>query len=275
MTLGLVLLAVALAWRASTFYRLDVATRVEHPDYRTLSPSGFVGHGYGIAGTALMLTNLLYLVRRRFPSLPVGSMRLWLHIHVFTGLAGAQLVLFHSAFQLRTPLASGTGLAVALVVLTGVIGRYLVTLTPKADAELIKDALATLERIVPGLRRALREALEAHEISEPSQSLFLPVAIARVPGWLREGRERKQLVLGIVAERAGGASVAEADRETFDRTTAALADEAAREAHAVAARTVLSSWRGLHRFFAFLLVVSVVVHVGVAWHYGYRWIWSD
>ena len=43
--------------------------------------------------------------------------------------------------------------------------------------------------------------------------------------------------------------------------------------HAVLPPTapVLRSWRGLHRLFAILMLVTVVVHVWVAWHYGYRW----
>jgi hypothetical protein len=28
----------------------------------------------------------------------------------------------------------------------------------------------------------------------------------------------------------------------------------------------------MHRFFAILMLLTVALHVGVAWHYGYRWI---
>jgi hypothetical protein len=36
----------------------------------------------------------------------------------------------------------------------------------------------------------------------------------------------------------------------------------------------MRSWRGFHRFFALLMLALLVVHVGVAWYYGYRWIFS-
>src|SRR4051812_23318479 len=71
-------LAAVLLWRGYAYYRLDLVSRAEHPDYRLLNPAGFIGHGYGIVGTALIATNLLYLVRRRFAKvLPnwVGSMK--------------------------------------------------------------------------------------------------------------------------------------------------------------------------------------------------------
>ena len=37
---------------------------------------------------------------------------------------------------------------------------------------------------------------------------------------------------------------------------------------------LLRSWRGLHRFFALLMLAAVLLHAGVAWYYGYRWIFG-
>ena len=39
--------------------------------------------------------------------------------------------------------------------------------------------------------------------------------------------------------------------------------------------SLLQSWRALHRLLAILLLLLVPVHVGVAWFYGYRWLWSE
>ena len=106
-----------------------------HPDYRRLGPAGFLGHGYGMVGTALILTNLLYLVRRRFTKyVPawMGSVRGWLNAHVFTGLFGSILILFHSAFQLRTPIATVTSVSLSIVVVTGLVGLYLHALVPRS-----------------------------------------------------------------------------------------------------------------------------------------------
>jgi hypothetical protein len=107
--LVLLVLWVGLALVGWDFYGHDLDARLDHPAYELLRPSGLVGHGYGIVGTALILSNLLYLARRRFARAQLGSMRLWLDIHVFSGLAGGALVLFHSAFQFRTGIALMTG----------------------------------------------------------------------------------------------------------------------------------------------------------------------
>src|SRR5262249_15898773 len=142
-----------LARRGYSFYRLSLADQTEHPDYRTLNPAGFLGHGYGIVGTALILTNLLYLVRRRLTRLPpwMGSLKGWLGMHVFIGLAGSVLVLFHSAFQLRTPIATVTSASLAIVVFTGLIGYYIHSLIPKAGLRPLKQRLEELQPLLPGL----------------------------------------------------------------------------------------------------------------------------
>lgn len=171
-------IAAGLLWKGWGFYQLGLEARTEHPDYRTLRPSGDLGNGYGFMAALLMLANLLYLVRRRVRAFRWGSMRAWLDVHVFTGLFAAMLAAFHSAFQLRTPIAIVTTVALAVVVLTGLVGRFL------------------------------------H---------FL----------VNRGR--------------GGAARAE---------------------------KILRSWRSVHRLAALTMLVTVGVHIGVAWHFGYRWIFG-
>ena len=102
----LVALTVGLAMRGWSFYVLSLEDRVEHPDYRQLRPSGLYGNGYGWVAAMLIVLNLSYLVRRRLGGARLGSMRIWLDVHVFTGATAAVLVSFHSAFQLRTRIAA-------------------------------------------------------------------------------------------------------------------------------------------------------------------------
>ena len=49
-------------------------------------------------------------------------MATWLNLHVFTGLVGTVLIMFHSAFQFRTPIALATAGSLGVVVLTGIVG---------------------------------------------------------------------------------------------------------------------------------------------------------
>ena len=46
------------------------------------------------------------------------------------------------------------------------------------------------------------------------------------------------------------------------------------DALAVGFTSLLQSWRAFHRMLAVLLILLVPIHVGVAWLYGYRWIFE-
>src|SRR5665647_3515137 len=55
-------ITVGLAYRGWSFYRLSLEDRVEHPEFRTLRPSGLLGNGYGWIAAMLIVLNLSYLI---------------------------------------------------------------------------------------------------------------------------------------------------------------------------------------------------------------------
>jgi hypothetical protein len=272
LTLLTIGIAIALAMRGWEFYALDITARVDHSDFRVLSPSEPVGHGYGVVGTLLMLTNLTYLLRRRFARLPVGSMRAWLDMHVFTGLLGSTLVLFHSAFQLRTPIAMVTSLSLAAVVLSGIIGRFLYALTPQVDGARFTRDLASLDELVSGLSDYLRRGLAALPAPTPASG-GLVAALASIPQWRRQLLARRTVVREAIAA-VGAGQTPQLQRE-LRRRARAVEGHARQAVNASLAEGVLRSWRGLHRFMAILMVLSVSVHIGVAWYFGFRWIFGE
>ncbi len=111
------------------------------------TPSGGhpFGHFIGVVGMLLMLvTEIVYSVRKRVHWLHwVGSLRLWLSFHIFTGIVGPFLVLLHSAFAV-SGLAGLALVMTGLVVLSGLVGRYVYTAVPRTRAgiELSRDELA-------------------------------------------------------------------------------------------------------------------------------------
>lgn len=267
--LGLVLLGVtaALAHKGWSFYGLSLEERVEHPDFRKLRPSGLVGNGYGFVAAGLMVLNLSYLVRRRFGGARLGSMKAWLDLHVFTGLLAAVLVSFHSAFQLRTPIAMASAASLALVVLTGVIGRFLHALAPSADPARLRHALDGVEEAVPGSRAALTQALAELPAPRISADASLLRSLLAIPGWRRVSRRRRGAITLLVPPRSALSPAGRTAVRELHRAAAA-------DARAGGVGALLRSWRGLHRFFALLMLIAVGLHAGVAWHYGYRWIFS-
>lgn len=273
-TMGLlVLTAVVLFVRGAEFYTLSVQARVDHPDFQVLRPSAPIGHGYGIVGTVLIMTNMTYLLRRRFAHLPLGTMRRWLDMHVMCGLVGGMLVLFHSAFQLRTPIASLTAVSLILVIISGVVGRYIYSLVPDARRGELNAELDALDGVKEGLGAGIREQLEQVE-PQRAYRMSLTNTLRMLPTWRAQLVARAELV--DLAERR---AAAEWEPESLPELVCmhlnnirALCTQPVR---AMAVGEVLRAWRGVHRFTAVLLAVSVSVHIAVAWFFGFRWIFSD
>lgn len=273
--LVLLLLALTgvLAWRGYDFYLLSLDSRVDHDDFRVLGPGEVVGHGYGVVGTGLIFTNLLYLVRRKLARWPLGSMRFWLDLHVVTGLVGSLLILFHSAFQLRTPIATVTAVSLLVVVLTGVVGRYLYALAPQTDQAALAGAIDGVDGIVPGLGVTARKLLAALPITDVGGHAGFLRTLLTLPTWWRESRARRVGVRAL-AERVP-ADLPPEERALLGPALDRLASLAAGEPRTMAAATLLRTWRSLHRLLALLMLLSVTVHIVVAWFYGYRWIFSE
>jgi len=93
--------------------------------------SSLVGHGIGILGFILMLmTATLYSIRKLRTDASWGNMAAWLRFHMVTGLVGPYMVLLHTAMRFKG-LAGLAMLLTVIVVLSGVIGRYLYTAVPR------------------------------------------------------------------------------------------------------------------------------------------------
>jgi hypothetical protein len=273
------LLAVGglLLWRGFGFYRLPLADRVDHRDYRTLNPAGLIGHGYGIVGTALILSNLLYLVRRRFAKhLPdsIGSMRAWLNGHAFTGVLGSLLVVFHSAFQLRTPIATVTSLSLAIVVATGLIGFYIHALVPRAGLRPFHDRLDELRPLLPGMVECVDQYVRSAPVTTLPHDASLLRTLFTIPRWIFESRARRRGLKKAAREDKLFRVLEHNDRSLARAFADELGDLASKEVDTQAAAAMMRSWRSLHRFLAILMISSVTVHIGVAWFYGFRWIFE-
>ncbi len=108
--------------------------------------SGLLGHSLGIVGFVLMLmTETLYSLRKRAMHRPRGSMRAWLQFHIFTGIVGSYLVVLHSAWSFNG-LAGALTVMVVVVVISGFIGRYIYTATPRtADGIVIEAQVLQLQ----------------------------------------------------------------------------------------------------------------------------------
>jgi len=144
-----------------SYYLLSHTDRMASPVHEMLRPAGRWGHGVGIVATLFMMSNFLYPVRKRAKFLSgKGSIRGWLDFHMFVGFMSPLVIAFHAAFQSNNQLATGTAAALLVVVLTGIIGRFIYGLIPSAGGKAlqISDVLGRWERLRARLQPMLDEA---------------------------------------------------------------------------------------------------------------------
>jgi hypothetical protein len=134
----------------TALYALAYAQAGEFP-----RASGLVGHGIGILGFVLMLaTETLYSIRKRVTDARWGSIAAWLKAHIVTGLLGPYMVLLHAAVRFNG-IAGVAMLLTAVVVASGVVGRYLYTRGPRVDLNLVPAATGIDAADASAQRRAL------------------------------------------------------------------------------------------------------------------------
>ena len=269
-------LALALlAWLGQDYYLLPAAERPYHPHHAGLRPSGTLGLSLAILGTAFMFLNLTYLVRKRAAFLRrLGSLRGWMAFHVFTGLLGAGMIVIHSAFLPRSELGILASATLAVIVITGIIGRYIYARVPRSleghelEYEEIRRVLAghlaELERLGLILPPAAEGAVPS-PLDRPSG--FLSSVASLIAGGIRSRREHRELRRAVLSSKLL-APRAHRILPLLGR----LARERMWLARHRELRSLMASWRFLHRWLALLMLAVILCHIAVAFKFGDLWI---
>lgn len=266
LSIGLGLLAV-LAWRECSYYLAPLEQQALDPRHERLRSSGAVGLALGVIAAGLIVLNLLYLLRRRLLAARfVGSIRGWLDLHVVSGLLAGGCVALHAAGHVRSASATMASGALAIVVITGVIGRYV---------------LAQVPRTREGHELSLDQAhARFEELRQSVAELGLP-PFARPPALPITAASKLRALLGVLfgdrttraAARRYRAALAE---RTPDATTRArilpqldrLLREADRLARLNDLTALMAAWRFLHRWLALVMIGTAACHVALAIRWG-------
>ena len=136
------------------------------------------GHAIGIFGFILMLmTEILYSLRKRTRSASWGKMSSWLQFHIFTGLVGPYMVLLHTSWKFNG-IAGVTTLFTLIIVVSGFIGRYIYTRIPRTmDGVEIEGTLSEA-----ALRQARQLMALWHTIHIPIGMVLFVSAFVHISG---------------------------------------------------------------------------------------------
>jgi hypothetical protein len=84
-----------------------------------------VGYYLGIIGSVMMITLLLYPLRKRIRALQIiGNVRTWFRIHMILGVIGPTLIILHSNFSLGSLNSTMAFSSMLIVALSGFVGRF-------------------------------------------------------------------------------------------------------------------------------------------------------
>ncbi|HEX7624711.1 MAG TPA: NAD(P)-binding domain-containing protein, partial [Anaeromyxobacteraceae bacterium] len=260
-----------LAWKGRRYYPLAFAERRLSPEHRLLRSAGPWGHGVGIAATLFMLSNFLYAARKRFAFMKDwGHIRSWLAFHVFVGFMSPLVIAFHSAFQSRNLLATGTTGALLVVVTTGVVGRYIFGLVPADGGKALEleELHARFVRLRDEVEPLLEHARDPSRLRALFERVTAPVAKGSLPVILLE------LPFQALSARASLVRV----RRLFPSREAFLAFRDAYQrmrrlrvqiGFYRSLKRLLGGWRVFHASLAVFLVLAIAAHIALSLYLGY------
>lgn len=275
-TLGALIVAVLFVI-GEDYYRVPLTLRVKHPANTLLKPAGPWGHGVGIVATFFMLSNFLYVVRKRWDRLKgFSSIRNWLTFHQFVGFMSPLVIAYHAAFQSNNLLATATSISLAIVVLTGVMGRFIFALVPSGEGQQTEQGELTrrYERLKTrseveledSSTDAIRVAEVLSRVTKPPKDRLLVTFLLHLPLM----RLRDELDL----RRLNRAFKSDEEYQEFRENFAKLRIMQAQVTFFRALKRLMSVWRVLHVVLAICLVVMIAAHIGFSLFLGYKWIFS-
>jgi hypothetical protein len=276
----ILLLTVGVIWyNNSTYYLTSMEERPFHSQYDLLKPTGIVSHGYGIVGTAMILTGvILYSTRKRIKRFSqLGQIKYFLEFHIFLCLLGPSLIVYHTTFKFGG-LVGVSFWSMTAVVLSGIIGRYLYRFIPKniEGNELSKKDLQEEEQKLTGILRKQYHLPDEmiEEINrvgsnrkQGNQSNILRFFMSLLQADFTRFRELKR-IRRILSSRHTEKSVAEAIVHIARKKIILEQRLAVLER----IQYVFHYWHVVHLPFTIIMGVILLVHIGVAIAFGYTWI---
>ena len=248
-------------------------------DLGLVTPKNGTGYWLGIIGGSLMLSLLLYPLRKKIRFLHrFGSTRSWFRMHMILGLLGPLLVLYHCNFRLGSFNSRVALYCMLLVAISGIVGRHFYAAIHRGLygrkltlAELQRDLANSAEKsqglatLMPRLVARLDRLCDDLQGDKVTNSL----GIRRSLRWLLTQpcirvsllwTARRELRLAAVRFE-----VVARDQKRLRRTTSRFVrgymELMTRVAKFTVYERLFAIWHVLHLPIFFVMVISALVHV--------------
>ncbi len=258
------------------YYKLSHTARLSHAAHKFLRPAGPWGHGVGIVATLVMMSNFFYAVRKRWGRMKgVSTIRTWLTFHQFVGFLSPLVIVFHAAFQSKNHLATLTAAALSVVVLTGVVGRFLYGLVPSGEGKAgeLHELAKRWQRLSERLGQAAASLTSPDKLADLVASAVTPAQQASLGRYLVHLPRQRLSDVGELS-RARKLFQSPAHAREFADSFQRLRILQAQVSFFRSLKLMMTAWRVFHVVLAVLLVILIAAHIGVSLFLGYRWIFT-
>jgi len=259
------------------YYSLPLKERFFHPNHDLLKSSGLIGHGIGIVGSTMMLFGvLIYSVRKRVKKFyRFGKLKHWLEFHIFLTVLGPILILFHTAFRFGG-IVSVSFWSMVAVAISGVIGRFIYQQIPRSieGNELSQEDMSKLDFDLKF------ELQEKYQLESSIISSFDENSINKNDG-IKSSQIIKVIFVDILESRKKLAEIKRHLKEKKIPSSKKKEIINISKSKLVLTRKILllkttqklfGYWHVIHLPFAIIMLIIMIVHVVVAWIFGYKWI---
>ncbi len=269
---------ILLAINGFNYYSTPLEERFFSPDHISLKPSGALGHGLGIIGTLMMIVGVgIYMIRKRYKRFfNIGYLKHWLEFHIFLCSVGPVLVLYHTAFKFGG-LVSVSFWSMVLVVLSGVVGRFIYLQIPRTiqGRELsVQELIEMKEKLAIKVRSVLSEdtstLTEFERIS--SADRYKSFKLLTAIGYLHRDFFDIKRVMRLFKKRIKLLGIDKSQRQELMNAAKSELTMARRIAFLRTSQKFFQLWHIFHLPFAITMFVIMVIHVAVTIIFGYKWI---
>jgi uncharacterized membrane protein len=262
-----------------SYYRTPYKERPRHEDYRALRPAGSRGLFYGITGSAMMVFMLVYTLRKRTRLLGrTLSLPPFLDFHIFCGVVGPLFIVLHTSFKIQGLVAISFW-SMVLVALSGYLGRYLFQLIPRNinNQEMSLHEIAEMQsRFTNDLQQRIR--MESTAFAKVEQLFGRAYAVRgkstivmlmnlllidlRRP-FIRHRLRRELRLIVSIPRQAENELLDVARRKAMFASRVSILERVQRLFH---------YWHVLHKPFAIIMYIIMLIHIGIAVWTGYAWL---
>jgi hypothetical protein len=258
------------------YYSTPTNQRAFNPEHKLLKPSGKYGHGLGMVGATMIIVGItIYSSRKRVRALwNIGTLSLWLEVHIFLCLLGPILIIYHTTFK-AGGIAAISLWSMLSVAASGLVGRFLYLLIPRTSGGIemsnsqINEQFDVQEKILleHETGRELKMLIDRRfsQVKRPeniSQTLRTYVSLHTLKKQIRVYAHLKIKSSHIDHQSAHAIIRAASSRATLIQKSLLL----------LQIEKLFYYWHAIHLPFTAIMLVTLAVHVGIAVWLGYSWI---